>query len=226
MILETPRAEQTPRLPLETRPLAAGVFMAKVGEDVVLLDLRTDAYACLAGVGEDLALTEGGVRADLGLLGLLADADLLAQDRAPSRRPLPPAAARELDPRRLRWPLAHACSLSTAVWRAARLGPGAPIRDLVAALPPPPGSAPDPMRVASIASGFRRLLPWVPGQGACLYRAFVLLTMLRRAGQDANWVFGVRTWPFGAHCWLQLEDAVLDDDPERVARYTPIMAVR
>lgn len=226
MILETPRAEQTPRLPLETRPLAAGVFMAKVGEDVVLLDLRTDAYACLAGVGEDLALTEGGVRADLGLLGLLADADLLAQDRAPSRRPLPPAAARELDPRRLRWPLAHACSLSSAVWRAARLGPGAPIRDLVAALPPPPGSAPDPMRVASIASGFRRLLPWVPCQGACLYRAFVLLTMLRRAGQDATWVFGVRTWPFGAHCWLQLEDAVLDDDPERVARYTPIMAVR
>lgn len=226
MILETPRAEQTPRLPVETRPLAAGVFMAKVGEDVVLLDLRTDAYACLAGVGEELALTEGGVRADLGLLGLLADADLLAQDRAPSRRPLPPAAARELDPRRLRWPLAHACSLSSAVWRAARLGPGAPIRDLVAALPPPPGSAPDPMRVASIASGFRRLLPWVPGQGACLYRAFVLLTMLRRAGQDATWVFGVRTWPFGAHCWLQLEDAVLDDDPERVARYTPIMAVR
>lgn len=226
MILETPRAGQTPRLPLETRPLAAGVFMAKVGEDVALLDLRTDAYACLAGVGEDLALTDGGVRADLGLLGLLADAGLLAQDRPPSRRPLPPAAARELDPRRLRWPLAHAPNLVTAAWRAVRVGPGAPIRDLIAALPPPPRSTPDPRRVASVVSGFRRMLPWVPRQGACLYRAFVLLTMLRQAGQDATWVFGVRTWPFGAHCWLQLEEAVLDDDPERVARYTPIMAVR
>ena len=49
--------------------------------------------------------------------------------------------------------------------------------------------------------------------------------MLRRAGQNAAWVFGVRTWPFSAHCWLQIGDAVLDDDPERVSRYTPIMVL-
>ena len=41
----------------------------------------------------------------------------------------------------------------------------------------------------------------------------------------AVWVFGVRTWPFSAHCWLQIGDAVLDDDPERVGIYPPILAV-
>ncbi|SFS78536.1 lasso peptide biosynthesis B2 protein [Brevundimonas viscosa] len=226
MTLDAPFAGKSSGLPLETRPVAAGVFMARVGDDVVLLDLRSDAYACLAGVGDGLVLTEAGVRADLGLLDLLADADLLERDPGPPRRPLPTAPLRELDLPRLRWPLAHASSLLAAAWRAASVGSRAPIRDLIGALPPPPSARPDPARVASVVSGFRRLLPWVPGQGACLYRAFVLLTMLRRVGQDATWVFGVRTWPFGAHCWLQLEDAVLDDDPERVARYTPIMAVQ
>jgi hypothetical protein len=38
-------------------------------------------------------------------------------------------------------------------------------------------------------------------------------------------VFGVRTWPFHAHCWLQVEDVVLDDHHERIGAYTPLMAL-
>jgi hypothetical protein len=36
-------------------------------------------------------------------------------------------------------------------------------------------------------------------------------------------VFGVRTWPFHAHCWLQCDDVVLDDQADRVAAYAPIL---
>ena len=53
----------------------------------------------------------------------------------------------------------------------------------------------------------------------------VLLRFLQRSGLDARWVFVVRTWPFAAHCWLQLEDTVLDDMVERLAAYEPILAV-
>jgi hypothetical protein len=79
--------------------------------------------------------------------------------------------------------------------------------------------------VAAVTAAFIRLMPWAPYQGACLHRAFLLLFMLRASGADAIWVFGVRTWPFSAHCWLQVGDSVLDDDPERVSLYTPILAV-
>jgi hypothetical protein len=52
----------------------------------------------------------------------------------------------------------------------------------------------------------------------------MLLRLLHAKGLDAHWVFGVRTWPFQAHCWLQCEDLVLDDQPDRVRAFTPIMA--
>jgi hypothetical protein len=48
---------------------------------------------------------------------------------------------------------------------------------------------------------------------------------LRILGFDADWIIGVRTWPFMAHCWLQVGAVALDDDVERLAAYTPILAV-
>ncbi|MEW6596972.1 MAG: lasso peptide biosynthesis B2 protein [Pseudomonadota bacterium] len=75
------------------------------------------------------------------------------------------------------------------------------------------------------ATTFAQLAPWVPSQGACLFRSFMLLAFLRAAGLDATWVFGVRTWPFQAHCWLQAGEVVLDDAVERVSSFTPILTV-
>jgi len=46
---------------------------------------------------------------------------------------------------------------------------------------------------------------------------------LQRAGHDAVWVFGVRTWPFLAHGGLQVGDVVLDHWPEHLTLYTPIL---
>jgi hypothetical protein len=72
---------------------------------------------------------------------------------------------------------------------------------------------------------FRRLLPWSPVQEACLFQAALLLEFLRQAGLTADWVFGVRTWPFGAHCWLQAGPTVLNDTVDRVTAFDPIMVV-
>ncbi|WP_171982003.1 lasso peptide biosynthesis B2 protein [Brevundimonas sp. LM2] len=212
-------------MPTETRPLAAGVFMAAIEPDVIVLDLATDTYACLPHARDDLSILGPSVEAELGLLGLLADAGLLgdASRSSPGIALDPPV--RGFPARPSLWSIPAAASLVVAAATARRLGPLAPIRTLISALPSPPVGHADTARVAAVVAAFTRLLPWVPDQGACLYRAFVLLSMLRRAGQNAVWVFGVRTWPFSAHCWLRIGDAVLDDDPERVSHYTPIMEV-
>lgn len=75
------------------------------------------------------------------------------------------------------------------------------------------------------AAVFARCLPLVPAQGECLFRSFMLLAFLRSQGFDATWVFGVRTWPFQAHCWLQAGEVVLDDVVDRIAPFTPILEV-
>ena len=84
------------------------------------------------------------------------------------------------------------------------------------------GAAAETLRLARV---FQRVAVWLPMPRKCLVRSFVLLRFLQRSGLNARWVFGVRTWPFAAHCWLQLEDTVLDDLVERLAAYEPILAV-
>lgn len=217
--------EQSLRRRRRRRPLAQGVFLARVGEDAVVLDLRTDAYGCLAGIGDAIRLMDHQVEAQAGLLADLGALGLLSASAGSARRALPPRPTRELEQPCVRRGGLDSLVFLQAVWTARRLGPAAPVQAYLSALPPPSIRRPDLARIHGLTRTFRRLLPWMPGQGACLYRAFVLLSLLRRAGEDAVWVFGVRTWPFGAHCWLQVGDAVLDDDPERIAVYTPIMAV-
>jgi hypothetical protein len=70
---------------------------------------------------------------------------------------------------------------------------------------------------------FRRVAPWLPLDGACLFRSGFLLGYLESLGHRVDWVFGVRTWPFRAHCWLQAGDVALDDEAERLIAYHPIM---
>jgi hypothetical protein len=85
-------------------------------------------------------------------------------------------------------------------------------------LPPSP-------QMRALVGGFQAWAPWLPAPAKCLIRSFVLLRLLRRSGFDARWVFAVRTWPFEAHCWLQVGDLVLDDEVERLVAFHPILVV-
>ena len=60
---------------------------------------------------------------------------------------------------------------------------------------------------------------------ACLFDSLALTNFLARYGVFATWVFGVQTGPFAAHCWVQHGEVVLNDTPDHVRRYTPILAV-
>jgi len=62
-------------------------------------------------------------------------------------------------------------------------------------------------------------------QDACLADSLALVHFLAGYGLYPNWVYGVQTGPFAAHCWVQEGDAVFNDTPDHVRRYTPILAI-
>jgi hypothetical protein len=48
---------------------------------------------------------------------------------------------------------------------------------------------------------------------------------LHRYGQHPTFVIGIQTMPFLAHAWVQAEDLLLDDYPDNVLPFTPLLAV-
>lgn len=81
-------------------------------------------------------------------------------------------------------------------------------------------------QVRQLYTVFERLRPWLyTGRDACLFDAITLAEFLSRYQLPVAWVFGVKTAPFAAHCWIQMGDLVLNDIPDTVRRYTPIMAI-
>jgi Transglutaminase-like superfamily len=59
----------------------------------------------------------------------------------------------------------------------------------------------------------------------CLFDSLALLEFLARHDIYPDWVFGVQTRPFAAHCWVQHEGVVFNDTVEHVSSFTPIMIV-
>lgn len=222
-----------------TLALPAHVHMAILGEDVVFLDVIADAYACVPGGAAPLrpsadrrrldpvaaeaaeALRDAGLAfgANAGTVGG-AEGDLPASaPPGPPTHDLPPGGPDRASPLELlRLLLAWGDYLTRYRGRSfARVLAHAETRR--------PAGALDPGEVFRLARLFDRLAIWLPIPGKCLARSFVLLCFLHRSGQSAAWVFGVRTWPFTAHCWLQVGPVALDDHAERVAGYEPILVL-
>jgi hypothetical protein len=82
------------------------------------------------------------------------------------------------------------------------------------------------LAVAALVGAFRMLRPFVfAAEGRCLLHALVLVRFLSRYGYYPEWVIGVATQPWAAHSWVQWGDFLLDSNPEKVCRYTPILVV-
>jgi hypothetical protein len=77
-----------------------------------------------------------------------------------------------------------------------------------------------------VVGTFLYLRPYLrSSKDACLLESLSLLHVLSLYHIHVHWVFGVRTEPFFAHCWLQKHDCVLDDSLDRVRQFTAIMVV-
>lgn len=213
-------------------PLASGVHGATVGADLVFLDVTRDAYVCLAGAADSGRLCDDGAQIethDAALFAALQEAGLTGASAV--SRYMAPRANRSL--RRLSEPVAAVDILAgvAMTWASASARRyHASFAELIVWAQQRPPAIEDPNtepcdRAIVVVRAFQRRWPWAVGRGQCLHRAFLLLTQLRRANCDAAWVFGVRTYPFEAHCWLQIGSTVLDDPLTRLAAYEPLMTV-
>jgi hypothetical protein len=86
-----------------------------------------------------------------------------------------------------------------------------------------PGAGAD---ARALVTAFTRLRPlFYTVRSACLLDSLTLLHFLGADGICPDWVFGVKTEPFDAHCWIQQGEVVLNDEPDRVRQYSPILVV-
>jgi hypothetical protein len=84
----------------------------------------------------------------------------------------------------------------------------------------------DLARLRALVSAFTRLRPlFYTLRCACLLDSLTLVHFLGAEGIHPDWVFGVKTEPFDAHCWVQHGEVVLNDAPDRVRQYSPILLV-
>lgn len=211
-----------------TAALADGIHFAWIGEDVVVLDVEKDEYLCLTGAGAMIKAAEEPGRvelADPALLQQLEVHGLTTQGVQPQRRrPLRAVASAPLFETA---PL-HAsllAGLNAAVSTAAFKGRGFASLIAMARARERTLDSTDINKAVRLASAFEAVRPWIPFEGDCLQRAFMLHHHLRANGVRADWVFGVRTWPFLAHCWIQVGDIVVGDSLERVSGFTPIVVI-
>lgn len=83
----------------------------------------------------------------------------------------------------------------------------------------------DKTRLQRLVDDFRHLRPlFFTSSQHCLFSSLALAEFLALHGLRIHWVFGVQFSPFAAHCWLQQDAIVLNDNVEHVRRFTPIMA--
>lgn len=80
-------------------------------------------------------------------------------------------------------------------------------------------------RAWMLAQAFERTTSLLGRTDRCLIRSIAMVSACRRLGISAQLVIGVRSEPFVAHCWVQRDDAVLNDTVEHIRSFTPILVL-
>ena len=214
--------------------LAPGTSFCLVGGEPVFLDLTRDRYFRLGGdAAEGLRLLLSGAPGEElptdALDRLLNTGLVVASDAARIVPAAAPAAARalveeeeNLAPRSLGLLpelIADMVAVKAALARGGLAGTVERHRAAKrAAREPVP-----PDRLAELVRLYRTLRPLIPIQPNCLPDSLALASFLRRRGAVPDLVFGVKLAPFGAHCWLQSGDLVLNDRLGNASDFTPIL---
>jgi len=209
--------------------LRSDVHLAQLDQDIVLLDVRQSEYLCLPDAAAVFDRRGDGVKIlDEDLAHQASELGLLGQGWRPDQLALIPAGADVQTITDFRASARDIFAFLAAYGVLVKRYYRRPFGELITyARDQGRGRAPALItpELLETVQAFRRLLPWAPFEGVCLYRSFYLLAFLRLRGFDATWMFGVRTWPFEAHCWLQLGDTVLDDSLDHVRSFSPILGV-
>lgn len=76
------------------------------------------------------------------------------------------------------------------------------------------------MYVVSLAAAL------VPARILCLERSLVLYYKLKRKSVPVSLRLGVRAYPFAAHAWVELEGSPVNEIPDRLKDFAPILELR
>jgi hypothetical protein len=233
--------------------LAGHVFVCVNGEHLVLLDVKEDRYWALEAAqtsglaswvggwpvaAPDEAGTEAPTPETEAAIEVLRGRGLLTDSVPPGKDATPVSAtppARELlaDPEAtgsqrtgswLSFFIASALAkIALRTWAFERVIRRVRQRKATIA----PQAAPlDAERARMLVETFMRYRIFLfSSRNECLYDSLALIEFLARNGIYADWVFGVQTRPFAAHCWVQHGGIVFNDTVEHVTGYTPIMVV-
>lgn len=204
-----------------------------IDERVVMLDLRRDRYFQLdrrtaSAFTRWQEAPDGSPADDDAVTDLVERGWLVPLDGAAAPvRPVPDIRRRSLIGELPHVPTDFATfgRVLSALWRSRR---ALRRRGLEAAAEearrrkPPAGSGSDlDLHLAAFRAA-RRLVPLAPN---CLTDSFALSAYLAARGIRSDLVFGVKLDPFAAHCWLQNEEAILNDAADTVGDFMPILAV-
>ncbi|MBB5745715.1 lasso peptide biosynthesis B2 protein [Brevundimonas variabilis] len=219
-----------PQALLDALFLHPDVHLAWCDDDIVILNVQADEYACVVDGGKMIrpGHSPGTVRvSDVLFAEEMLKAGLLCPHATNGRRSvpkMPPERALEASRSPRRRDLFGAAATG---FRSKRQFVRSSMADLVSIpnlLTAQRGCAPLD-RAGEMLAAFQAVQPWLPDTGECLQRAFMLRSYLHASDITTDWVFGVRTWPFLAHCWIQIDDRVVGDTVERVSGFTPILVV-
>lgn len=211
--------------------LTPGLTYCQAGGDLVFLDLTRDRYFCLKGNDRIAFEALCGARpvsaasqsrlTRSGLLIESADANSLgaAWAAVPVRDiyELPPSNAGQSST------MTAAASLFWG-WRAAktsRLSHSINTLRIRRDLLPDGPEAP----VVEAAHNFNKRRAIMPFAQRCLPQSLALFHFLLRRRLKATLVFGVRTQPFAAHCWMQSPGYILTGTADEARNFTPILVV-
>jgi len=215
--------------------LAPGVTACMAEGRVVILDLKRDRYFCLpeksdaalqrAFLGrhtcDDLPPLYGLARSSILVAGSDGMPLKLSSVRMPSESALDTAAPKPSAARSIGAAIAYVRK-RRALRRSGIYGQIA----RVSAMRP---AGHDACTEAEIDAGralaleFDSISRLVSTGDACLVKSLALIERLRRRSIRADLVLGVRLRPFLAHCWVQNDAFILNDRPEFVRTFSPIL---
>ncbi|ALR20104.1 hypothetical protein ATN00_07085 [Sphingobium baderi] len=81
----------------------------------------------------------------------------------------------------------------------------------------------DFLEIAQLVGSYRFIDLFLSAENRCLVRSFALARSLTRYSVSFKLAIGVRTGPFGAHCWVQIGHKSLTDHRDKAREYMPVL---
>lgn len=217
---------------------APGISFCWVGDDPIFLDLARDRYLALSrDAGQALRRITDGVAAaegDDGHVGRLVDRDLLVEtsgDDVPHAcRSLPEATRSLIDADAAgavtrRWSaLADVMTARTslAIFGLARTLERVRRRKRAV---PTSTTVDDEGLGTQLARSFRDADATLGSLDLCVPRSVAMALRAARLGYRCDLVIGVKLRPFAAHCWVQRDHLLVNEQTDVARQFIPILVI-